>query len=304
MRKIAVTSGDPAGVGPEVIYNWATRNQDKENHICVIGPVQLCQKLQSLGEWECIPLGDSMDEVVLGQPNERGSALAFEALEVSAKGCLDGIYKSVVTCPISKFWMKKVGFDFEGHTEFFADRWNGVPSMGFIGEKMRVVLATWHIPLASVSSCLNRDVIARAIRRSYEMLSLIGIENPKIAVCGLNPHAGESGILGSEELDLIDPVLNEFRDEFPGLSKALPGDTVFWRHLRGDFDSVIAMYHDQGLAPLKTLEFDKAVNITLGLKYIRTSPDHGTGYDIAGKNISSCESFSRAVAIADLKVRK
>ena len=121
---------------------------------------------------------------------------------------------------------------------------------------------------------------------------------PRIAVCGLNPHAGEDGLLGYEERDSIDPILDRLRARFPGLSRTLPGDTVFGRQLRGDFDAVVALYHDQGLAPLKTLEFDQAVNITLGLPWVRTSPDHGTGFDIAGRGVASAASFTNAVRMA------
>ena len=123
-------------------------------------------------------------------------------------------------------------------------------------------------------------------------------QTPKIAVCGLNPHAGENGILGSEEIEIINPALNELRKKYPNISSALPPDTVFMRALKGEFDGIVSMYHDQGLAPLKALEFDSAVNVSMGLEFVRTSPDHGTGFDIAGKNIASCKSFAAAVNVA------
>ena len=227
---------------------------------------------------------------------------AFESLEVAAAGCASGRYCAVATAPISKFEMRKVGFNFAGQTEFFADRWHGTPVMAFAGKKLIVSLATWHEPLRAVPDSIDEAKISRAVEAACELArKLRGMENPRIAVCGLNPHAGEDGILGFEEIEIINPALDKLREKYPNLSKALPPDTVFERVLKGEFDCAVSMYHDQGLAPLKALEFDNAVNVSMNLKYLRTSPDHGTGYSIAGKGIASSNSFAAAVELA-LKV--
>jgi 4-hydroxythreonine-4-phosphate dehydrogenase len=233
-----------------------------------------------------------------GQPSVAGAAVALAALEAAAAGCRAGRYAGAVTGPVSKSWLQKAGFTFPGQTEFFAARWGGEPTMAFAGGRLRVVLATWHIPLRDVPRALDQPTLARAVVQADRLARALGAAAPRIAVCGLNPHAGEEGLLGDEEQTRLNPWLDELRPRFPGLSRCLPGDTVFWRQLRGEFDIVVALYHDQGLAPLKTVDFDESVNITLGLPWVRTSPDHGTAFSIAGKNQASWKSFSNAVELA------
>lgn len=171
--------------------------------------------------------------------------------------------------------------------------------MCFAGREILVSLVTWHDALAGVPKLLDFGRISRAVESAAKLAKkLRGLENPKIAVCGFNPHAGEGGLMGREEIDIIDPILDKLRARYPNLSKTLPPDTVFSRVRRGEFDAAVAMYHDQALGPLKTLEFDKAVNITMNLPFIRTSPDHGTGYSIAGRGIADSGSFANAVELA------
>jgi 4-hydroxythreonine-4-phosphate dehydrogenase len=178
--------------------------------------------------------------------------------------------------------------------------------MAFCGGRLRVVLLTWHLPLREVPRHLTAAEFSRSVKAADELAKVLdrpsspSRRETRIAVCGLNPHAGEGGLLGSEEKELIDPLLDAIRPEFPGLSRALPADTVFARQLRGEFDVVLALYHDQGLAPLKAVEFDEAVNVTLGLPFVRTSPDHGTAFGIAGLGRADPRSFTRAVAVARL----
>jgi 4-hydroxythreonine-4-phosphate dehydrogenase len=295
---IAITCGDPAGVGPEIIEKWAAENPEVAKKCAYIGPLIWCAGLPG----KIIPVGKPTYEAVPGKPTDLGSRIAMGALEEAAAGCLAKRFSAVVTAPISKEHMAKVGFNYPGHTEFFAARWRGEPTMAFAGEKLRMVLATWHIPLMSVGKALTRETLERAINRASLLAKAYGATAPRIAVCGLNPHAGESGILGTEERDFLDPCLNELRMIHPGLSRCLPPDTVFERQLAGEFDVSVALYHDQGLGPLKTLEFDSAVNITMGLKHIRTSPDHGTAYGIAGKGVASIKSFAHAVKVAQMLV--
>jgi 4-hydroxythreonine-4-phosphate dehydrogenase len=296
-KPVAITCGDPSGVGPEIIEKWAAQYPDLARECAFIGPLIWCSDLQG----RLVPVGRPGFEAVPGRPTDTGARIAMAALEEAAAGCMAGRFSAVVTGPINKEHMAKVGFGFPGHTEFFAARWGGTPTMAFAGEKLRMVLATWHIPLMSVGKALTRECIERAIERAAVLASAYSKKTPRIAVCGLNPHAGEAGIIGTEERDFIDPLLDELRaKKYPNLSKCLPPDTVFERQLAGEFDVSVAMYHDQGLGPLKTLEFDSAVNITLGLPHIRTSPDHGTAYNIAGKGTASIHSFARAVETARL----
>jgi len=234
----------------------------------------------------------------LGEAGPAGAKIALEALEVVAAGCKTGKFSAAVTGPVSKSWLQKAGFVFPGQTEFFAARWGGEPTMAFAGGKLRVVLATWHIPLTEVARALDEKTLARAVAQASHLAQALGAKSPRIAVCGLNPHAGEEGLLGSDERDRLNPWLDKLRGKFPGVSKCEPGDTVFWRQLRGEFDVVVALYHDQGLAPLKTVDFDESVNITLGLPWVRTSPDHGTAFTLAGQGKASWKSFANAVKLA------
>jgi 4-hydroxythreonine-4-phosphate dehydrogenase len=204
----------------------------------------------------------------------------------------------VVTGPVSKECLARIGYPFPGQTEFFAARWGGEPVMAFCGGKLRVALATWHIPLHQVGRVLGPHLLRRTVVAAAELARAEGVASPRIGVCGLNPHAGEGGLLGTEERDLINPALEPLRADFPGLSRCEPGDTLFARMLRGEFDVVIALYHDQGLAPLKVIDFDEAVNVTLGLPFVRTSPDHGTAFGIAGQGIARATSFANAVSVA------
>jgi 4-hydroxythreonine-4-phosphate dehydrogenase len=200
---------------------------------------------------------------------------------------------------VSKAWLQKAGCAFPGQTEFFAARWGGEPVMAFCGGRLRVALATWHIPLRDVAARLTPALLARTVAAAAQLARADGVAGgPRIGVCGLNPHAGEGGMLGTEERDVIDPALDALRAAHPGLSRCEPGDTIFGRALRGEFDAVVALYHDQGLAPLKTIDFDEAVNVTLGLPHVRTSPDHGTAFGIAGRGTASPRSFANAVSVA------
>jgi 4-hydroxythreonine-4-phosphate dehydrogenase len=291
---LALTCGDPAGVGPEIIAAWLRANPAEAVRVTPIGPRRWLDSLGVAGE----AAGPENFVAEPGQPSVAGAAVALAALEAAAAGCRAGKFAAAVTGPVSKSWMQKAGFTFPGQTEFFAARWGGEPSMAFAGGKLRVVLATWHIPLMDVARALDEDCLARAVTQAAHLAHALGAKEPRIAVCGLNPHAGEGGLLGTDERDRLDPWLAKLRGRFPGLSRCEPGDTVFWRQLRGEFDVVVALYHDQGLAPLKTVDFDEAVNITLGLPWVRTSPDHGTAFSIAGQGKASWKSFANAVALA------
>jgi 4-hydroxythreonine-4-phosphate dehydrogenase len=295
--KLAFTCGDPAGVGPEIIVAWLAAHPVEAAGVAVIGPAQWLKTLSLHGATP-VAVGKEDFMAVPGRPDLAGAHLALAAMERGAAGVKSGEFSGVVTGPVSKSWLQKAGYTFPGQTEFFAARWGGEPTMAFCGGRLRVVLVTWHIPLRDVAAQLTEANITRAVRAADELAKADGIASPRIGVCGLNPHAGEDGLLGTEERDSLDPMLTKLRGNFPGLSRSEAGDTLFARALRGEFDVVIALYHDQGLAPLKTVDFDESVNVTLGLPHVRTSPDHGTAFGIAGKGVASATSFANAARVA------
>ncbi len=298
MKPLALTCGDPAGVGPEVIAA-ALRSDLVQGRDCVlIGAASWAAPLAAELGIAFEAVGAEAFSATLGQPTAAGAAVALSALQVAAQGCVAGRFRGVVSGPVSKHWLQQVGFKHPGQTEFFAEAWGGAPTMGFVGNELRVVLATWHIPLRAVADALTADCLRLAVERAFSLGQAMGVKSPRIGVCGLNPHAGEGGILGAEEREVLDPELDRLRVSMPGLSKCLPGDTVFFRQRNGEFDVVVAAYHDQGLAAVKTLEFDAAVNVTLGLPFVRTSPDHGTAFDIAGQGKADSGSFAAALRVA------
>lgn len=295
---IAITMGDPAGVGLEIIRSWAEENPEARRGAAVIAHRRFLDTLPD--DILKVPVGRADFSPEAGHPTPEGARAAFDSLEEAAAGCAAGRYAAVVTAPISKACMREVGFEFQGQTEFFADRWRGVPVMSFAGEKFIVSLVTWHDPLRLVPDLIDEAKLSRAVEASAQLARrLRGAENPRIAVCGLNPHAGEGGIIGTEEIEKINPVLNKLRRKHPNLSECLPPDTVFARCLRGEFDCIASMYHDQALAPLKAIEFDSAVNVSMNLKFLRVSPDHGTAFSIAGRGVASNKSFACAYALAE-----
>ena len=296
MKPLAFTCGDPAGIGPEIIAAWLAAEPAAATAVAVIGPAPWLETLPAAGMK--IPVGLDEYAAIPGRPDAEGALVAWAALERAAQGCKTGEFCGVVTGPVSKEALARIGFAFPGQTEFFAARWGGEPVMAFCGGRLRVVLATWHVPLHQVSRLLGPHLLQRTVAAADTLARTEGVAQPRIGVCGLNPHAGEGGLLGYEERDLLNPTLAHLRLEFPGLSLCQPGDTVFARMLRGEFDVVVALFHDQGLAPLKVIDFDEAVNVTLGLPFVRTSPDHGTAFGIAGQGKASPRSFTNAVMVA------
>jgi 4-hydroxythreonine-4-phosphate dehydrogenase len=283
-------------VGPEIIATWLAAHAAGAGEVAVIGPARWLESLPASVEKIAVGLEDFA--AVPGTPSADGALVAWAAMERAAQGTKAGEFSAVVTGPVSKEWLARIGYPFPGQTEFFAERWGGEPVMCFCGGRLRVALATWHVPLHQVSRLLGPHLLRRTIAAARELARADGVAQPRIGVCGLNPHAGEGGLLGYEEKELLNPALDHLRAEFPGLSRCEPGDTLFARALRGEFDVVVALYHDQGLAPLKTVDFDEAVNVTLGLPWVRTSPDHGTAFGIAGQGKASAKSFTNAVEVA------
>ena len=296
MKPLAITCGDPAGVGPEIIAAWLAANPAEAGAVAVIGPARWLETLPSAVTK--IPVGLEDYAAVPGKPDGDGALVAWAAMERSAAGCKTGEFSGVVTGPVSKERLAAIGYPFPGQTEFYAAHWGGDPVMCFCGGKLRVALATWHVPLHEVVRVLGPNLLQRTVAAADQLAKADGIKAPRIGVCGLNPHAGEGGLLGLEEKDFLNPTLEHLRAQFTGLSLCQPGDTLFARALRGEFDVIVALYHDQGLAPLKVIDFDEAVNVTLGLPQVRTSPDHGTAFGIAGQRKASPRSFTNAVTVA------
>lgn len=294
--RLALTCGDPAGIGPEVLAAWLVAQPAAARDVAVLGPARWLAGIETAAEK--IAVGAAGFAATPGQPTLDGAHVALAAMERAAAGCVRGEFAGVVTGPVGKSWLAQAGFAFPGQTEFFAARWGGEPTMAFCGGRLRVVLLTWHVPLREVFLHLTESGFARAVGAAAELARAEGIAAPRIGVCGLNPHAGEGGLIGDEEQRVIDPILDRLRAAQPGLSRCQPADTLFARALRNEFDVVIALYHDQGLAPLKTVDFDEAVNVTLGLPFVRTSPDHGTAFGLAGQGKASPRSFANAVAVA------
>jgi len=280
--KVGITCGDPAGIGPEIVE------------------AALESPLLPQGV-DYIVIGSS-DAFAPGKPGLASAQHALEALEEAVALARSGEIQAVVTGPVSKKWLHGTGFAFPGQTEFFADRC-GVNNfaMCLTGGKITVALATAHIPLIDVSRILTRSEIVRVGPLLAGFLLRRGVRHPRIAVAGLNPHAGEGGDLGSEEIDVIAPAIESLRGSLNAaveISGPYSADTVFHRVLQGEFDAVLCMYHDQALIPLKLHAFDEGVNITLGLPFPRTSPDHGTAFEIAGKGIARPASMIAAIRLA------
>lgn len=279
-KRIFITLGDPAGIGPEVVDG-------------------------ALAGWNppdgvVIELHGDRSAGTPGKPDDRSTAAALNSLHEAARRLRDGEADAVVTAPVSKQALQRAGFTFPGQSEFFADAM-GVSDYAMLltGDHLTVGLATIHEPLARVPELLTTDGIIRVGRLMVDFLLRRGIKRPRIAVAGLNPHAGEDGAFGDEEKRIIAPVVeilqSEGSAEFSG--PEVP-DAVFRDAAQGRFDAVLAMYHDQGLIPLKLLDFDSGVNVTLGLPRPRTSPDHGTAFGIAGKGLADPRSMRAAIRLA------
>lgn len=315
---LAVTMGDPAGCGPQITARaWQALREHSGAPFYVIASADLfdcaTQEISTPAEAASVfpaalpvlPLKADLPAVETGTPNSAAAAGILESIETATRQALDGLAGGVVTNPISKAVLYSAGFAHPGHTEYLAAICEEVtdrsckPVMMLVGGGLRVALATIHIPLLSVPLHLTPDhlsetaqITADALRRDF------GITSPRLAFTGLNPHAGESGTIGTEERDIINPLAARLRADGIDISDARPGDTVFAEMLDGRFDGIIAMTHDQGLIPVKTLDFWGGVNTTLGLPIVRTSPDHGTAYDAARDGSARPDSLISAIRLA------
>jgi 4-hydroxythreonine-4-phosphate dehydrogenase len=281
LPRVAITIGDPAGIGPEIAAKAAVDPRVRE--ACT--PI-LYGRIYTPG-------------VETGRLSAEAGRAAYDAIVAAVADAMAGGVDAVATAPINKEAFALAGLPWRGHTELLAHL-TGAPSvaMMFHADALRVVLATIHEPLAAVPRLVTRETVERVIRLTARELPRFGYGEPRLAVCGLNPHAGEGGVLGDEERRAIGPAIAACAGDGIDVAGPFPADTLFVRASRGEFDAVIACYHDQGLIPVKLLAFGKSVNVTLGLPIIRTSVDHGTAFDIAGRNAADPGSMVEAVRLA------
>ncbi len=324
VKRLVITPGEPAGIGPELILALAKKNASHELVICAslsllkarakalglniqfldYDPNKLpCpQQKGRLLVWDT-PLKAAVKSGVLEQAN---SAYVLETLTKAAKGAITGEFAALITGPVHKGIINQAGFSFSGHTEFLAALAKVEKVVMMLATKgLRVALVTTHLPLAKVSEAITKENLIQTIRiLHHDLIHQFGILSPRIYVCGLNPHAGEDGCLGHEEIETITPTLDLLRAEGMQLMGPLPADTLFQDKYLNNADAVLAMYHDQGLPVLKYKGFGQSVNITLGLPFIRTSVDHGTALDLAGTGTADTGSFWTALSYATQLVDK
>ena len=320
---VAITMGDPVGIGPEIIskalgdprvgaccqpvvYGAADRLKTNPRRNPTAQGIQEVSTIEAarFDEQALIVVNPQpIDSCSLawGQPSAATGAAMAAYLSAAIEDALAGRIAAIATGPINKYALKMAGIHFNGHTEILAQK-TGAPSVAMMlaGRRLKVVLATIHIPIMQVPQALSVEGIATIISLTDDALKTrFGLRAPRIAVAGLNPHTGESGLFGDEESRLIAPAIESSTSSRGILASGPhPPDTIFYRASQGDFDAVVAMYHDQGLGPFKMIHFDDGVNTTLGLPIIRTSVDHGTAYDIAGKGMASAESMVAAITMA------
>ncbi len=316
LARLALTPGEPAGIGPELCIQYAQLPHDFQL-IALADPALLEQRAQQLKlpvklieyQNQSEPSGSGRlyyQTTELVKPSECGilnpdnAAYVLKTLDEAVTGCLNGHFDALVTGPVHKGIINEAGIPFTGHTEYLADK-TGTEKvvMMLATEEMRVALATTHLPLKEVAQAITRDSLTQVLNiLNHDMQTKFGISQPHILVCGLNPHAGEDGHLGTEELDTIIPVLKQLNDQGMNLTGPLPADTLFARKNLEQADAELAMYHDQGLPVLKYQGFGRAVNITLGLPIIRTSVDHGTALELAGTGQADTGSLHYAIQVA------
>jgi 4-hydroxythreonine-4-phosphate dehydrogenase len=282
--RVGITVGDPAGIGPEIARKAA--RDDRVRAVC-----------------EPILYGPHRDEEIAaferGMVSAKAGRAAYDAIVQAVEDAQAGRLEAIATAPINKAAFAAAGLRWPGHTELLAHLTGARRvAMMFHAEDLRVVLATVHIPLSAVPAALTPDRLQDTIELAASELPRFGIARPKLAIAGLNPHAGEHGLLGTEEGVVITPVVSRCRARGIDVNGPFPADTIFSRALAGEFDAVVACYHDQGLIPIKLTAFGRAVNVTLGLPIVRTSVDHGTAFDIAGRNVADPSSLIEAVRLA------
>jgi len=281
--RIGVTVGDPAGIGPEIARKAAADAVSSTCDIVLYGPSE----------------ESAVAAFARGRVSAEAGRAAYDAIVSATADAMAGQLDAIATAPVNKEAFAAAGLPWRGHTELLAHLTGSARvAMMFYAESLRVVLATVHIALAEVPRALTRDVVEGTIDLASRELPRFGIDAPRLALAGLNPHAGEHGVIGREDDEVLAPAVAALRARGVLVEGPFPADTVFVRAMRGEFDAVVACYHDQGLIPIKLVAFGRAVNVTLGLPIVRTSVDHGTAFDIAGKGIADPSSMIEAIKLA------
>ena len=313
---LALTAGEPGGIGPDLCVQIA--QQVLPCHLVVIADLELIReraqalqlplsiisaqhsmRTQPQAGHLCVQHVSLKSPAKPGELNSSNASYVLETLKAAVEGCQKSIFDAMVTAPVHKGVINEAGIAFTGHTEFLAELTGSQVVMMLVGGNMRVTLATTHLPLKAVAAAITYDRLENKLRIIHDdLITRFGIEKPRIVVAGLNPHAGESGHMGREEIDVIIPVLNKLRGEGMNLLGPLPADTLFNPSQLKNYDCIFAMYHDQGLPVLKHASFGGGVNVTLGLPIIRTSVDHGTALDLAGTGQASDGSLKAAIEMA------
>ena len=313
--RIAITPGEPAGIGPDICLQAFHQSSKMAEVIYFTDSVLIQNRAKQLkidisindvtlrpfraGAFNIHPVHASTP-VVPGIANASNSPYVIETLTQALSSCLSGKTDGLVTGPVNKSIINAAGIPFSGHTEWLAQQTSTSRAvMMLVGARLRVALATTHLPIAKVSNAITQNSLTEVAEILHaELVKNFNIQNPKILVCGLNPHAGEGGNLGTEELEIISPVIEKLRLRGMDFKGPLPADTIFTPDNIARSDAILAMYHDQGLTVLKHITFGQGVNITLGLPIVRTSVDHGTAFDLAGSGDSNCSSLIAAVRCA------
>jgi 4-hydroxythreonine-4-phosphate dehydrogenase len=316
--RVGISIGDFNGIGPEIIMKSLADKTITDFFTPIIfGSGKLFTYQKNIfklnlnfnyineasqaqgGKLNMVNLVKENSMVELGTPTEESTKMAIDSLEAATEALLKGEIDVLVTAPINKDEMVKMGFKHAGHTGYFEEKFNKKGLMFLVTEDLKVAVSTHHIPIAQIAENISKEKIKKQIRvLNQTLIEDFNISKPKIAVLGLNPHAGDGGVIGNEEIEIISPAIKELSDNGILAFGPFPADSFFQPSKYRSFDAVLAMYHDQGLAPFKTLAYEEGVNYTAGLPFIRTSPDHGTAYDIAGKNIADEQSFMEAIFTA------
>jgi 4-hydroxythreonine-4-phosphate dehydrogenase len=306
---VAVSLGDPAGIGPEIVVEAATRPAVRRACRLVVhgdeGVLAVARRVRRLAAGartaieRVVPVTTLRLGKDLPKPAIRCGEAAFRYLESAARATMAGEADALATAPLNKYWMQRAGHRYDGHTEYLAELAGCPATMMLAGPRLRVVLVTTHVALADVPRLLTTERIVAAGRAVAAHLARFhGIARPRLAVAALNPHAGEGGLFGDEEGRVIAPAVSRLRRARIDAKGPFPADTLFAAAVTGTYDAVLCMYHDQALIPLKLVDFREAVNVSMGLPFLRTSPDHGTAYDLAGSGRASADSMEAAILLA------
>ncbi len=322
---LLLTLGDPNGLGPELVCRLLGAATDfvPKRALVLVGPEQVlhqhCSELDLPVFWHSLNKPEASElkpgqiycytppelkemQFTPGQASTQGGQAAGCSLDLACSLLQSDFGRALITCPLHKDLLQSAGYNFSGHTEFLASRFNLSPEqvcMHLYGPSLRVSLVTTHPPLYKVAQEINKERVLRCLLLTWEFMQSLGLQDKPVAVCGLNPHAGEEGRIGREEIDIIAPALEQGRGRGVQVVGPLPADTVFYRTaVKKEFSAVLAMYHDQGLGPLKLVHFNRAVNVTLGLPVVRTSVDHGTGFELVGSGQASTRSLHKSIILA------